>query len=223
MRLRGRVGAGIAILLSVLATAAAAQPETVVVTGRPDTTDPCLVVAGAKVAQWTQTPLLIRETKTFGDGTAKSSEAIFTVNQAYAHYVGRLWHTAQILVPERSIKSPEIAAKKMRLDACSLVGAADVNGVPAHLYTFRYLPDADGSVSEGRIWIGDATGLPLRQELYLNAAHPDPQKPVQISAVYVYGDTVTVPSGAQLAEYDRRSRTQQWVKAMQEGRGYVGQ
>ena len=209
---------GLTAPLAVAVPAAQAQIETVVITGKIDPADPCMVVAGAKAAQWSSTPLKIRETRTLGSGVVKESETIFTVNQAYAHYLGRPWNTTQFLVPERRMKSAGAASQKMQLAECRFVRSDDQGGDAADLYEITYKPDADGSVSTGEIWIANANGLPLRQVLDLNALHPDPNLPVIIAASFTYGDAVKVPREAQLAEYDRRSRTQQWVKAVQENR-----
>ncbi|HEY4941049.1 MAG TPA: hypothetical protein VII56_06445 [Rhizomicrobium sp.] len=210
----------LALPLGTLAAAHAvgAEIETVVVTGQRQPSDLCLIVAGAKVAQWSQQRVMIREARTFADGSKKDSETIFTVNAAYAHWLGRAWNTVQFLVPQRSISSPDVAARNMKLADCRLQGPAQEGGQSASIYTYSYLPDSDDSHTSGQIWISDSTGLPLRQELSLQEPQPDPKVAVNISAHYSYGDDVHVPSGAELAEDVRRFRVQQWVRDLQAGR-----
>jgi len=196
--------------------AAKAETDTVIVAGTAPAQDPCLIVAGAKEAQWAQTPLMIHETKVYADDTTKVSETIFTINQAYAHYIGKPWNTAQFLTRQRSVRSAEVAAKAMRLTNCRLVGTVKT-GEAAHLYAFDYLADEDGTRSTGRMTIADATGLPLEQDIDVNAAHPDSRLPVRIAATFAYGDAVKVPLDAQLAEYVRRSSAQHWLRNIQNG------
>src|SRR5580693_2182000 len=64
--------------------------------------DACRTVAGAKFAQWRQDRIMVRETRTFADGSKKQVEAIFTPSNAYGHEVGKPWLSMNISIFTRS-------------------------------------------------------------------------------------------------------------------------
>ena len=206
-------------LLSTVCIAAwpavATATETVVVTGKKRPVDPCVAVAAAKYAQWGQERMMIDETRTFADGTKRNDKVIYTANAAYGQHDGRPWNTVQLTRPQRTAYSPETVEKSMSLGTCEFVGTEDEDGGrSASLYAITYLPDKDGSRSSGKIWIIDATGLPLRQEMQ-NPTQPNARVAVEISAHYSYGDDVKVPRSAEVAEFERRERTQLWLYQLQ--------
>ena len=214
-----RCGYWLAGCFALVAVAADAQTETAVVVGQP--ADPCLAIGGAKQAQWSQTPLMIRESRYYSDHTIRVSEVYFTDNHAYGRYTGKPWNTEQMLVPERRFRSAEAAAQAMRLDTCRNVGAANADQ-PAHIYAFNYLPDRDGTQSTGQMVIADKTGLPIEQDIAINAENSSAAVPYKISATFVYGDAVELPADAKRAEYERRAHAQQFLMAIQNGHGGIG-
>jgi len=208
----------VAAALALLAPPAIAATDTEVVTAP---SDQCLTVASAKLAQWSQTPLLIRETKTYADNSTRIAETIFTPDRAYAHYVGQPWNTiSAAAAPERSVKSADLAAKAMRLESCQLAGPAGGRG--SKTYTFTYLADKDGTRSTGQMVISDSTGLPLEQEIVFNAVHPKSSLPIKITAAFIYGDAAKLPRDAALAEIDQRERQQREIRDVQNRGGFYG-
>ncbi len=206
---------------ALVAGAMAAEAPTDTIVGQADSADACLVVGSAKQAQWSQTPMMIRESRFYSDRITRVSEVYFSDNHAYGRYLGNSWNTEQMLVPERRFRSPEAAAQAMRIDDCRLVGPAQ-SDQPAHLYSFSYMPDTDGSRSTGGMVIADKSGLPLEQDIVINKENPDPRLPVKISATFAYGDAVMVPRDAKRAEYERRLHAQQFLLSLQNGHGGLG-
>ena len=194
---------------------AATATETVVVTGRKQPADPCLAVAAAKYAQWGQERIMVDETRTFADGTKQDDKVIYTPNAAYGQRGGGPWNNVQVTRLQRTAYSPETVEKSMSLGTCEFVGTEEEDGgQSASLYAITYLPDEDGSRSSGKIWITDATGLPLRQEMR-NPTQANARVAVEILARYSYGDGVKVPRSAEVAEFERRGRAQQWLRQLQ--------
>lgn len=195
--------------------AVATPPETVVVTGKKRPVDPCLAVAAAKYAQWGQDRMMVDETRIFADGTKQDDKVIYTANAAYGQHGSRPWSTVQMTRSQRTAYSPATVEKSMSLGTCEFAGTEDEDGgQSASLYAITYLPDKDGSQSSGKIWINDATGLPLRQEMK-NPTQANARVAVEISAHYSYGDDVKVPQSAEVAEFERRERSQLWLYQMQ--------
>ncbi|MGH6889519.1 MAG: hypothetical protein ACREHF_10020 [Rhizomicrobium sp.] len=197
----------ILVFAAAVAPFAASASDMVAPNGRQ--TNPCLNVAAAKSSQWRAKRMMVRETQTFADGTNRQIEAIFTEDVAYAHIVGQPWMTKNLTRWERSVAAPDKVMKSMGLTGCELVGPATENLQPVSLYTFGYVPDANAIHVTGKIWISDATSLPIRQELdqKLEAAHE--HVPVAITAQFSYGDSVKIPASAIRADESRRFLTEQ--------------
>jgi len=110
----------------------------------------------------------------------------------------------------------------MQLADCMKEGSAYEDGEPATVYVYTYQTDANGFTSHGKMWISDATGLPLREE-YSDSAPPANRRVAKaISATYRYNSDVEVPRGAELAEQRRLYNNQSVVRGVQSGMGGGG-
>ena len=165
-------------------------------------TDQCVAVATAKYQQWHQPRVLLQRTKTFAKGSVATDEIIVTPNTGYKLYEGS-WSTANITIPERGAASPEVMLATMRLAECSEDGTEEMSGQPVTHYVYSYKPDDNGFVSHGEMWISNATGLPLKQNLRESEPPANRLVATSISTTYAYNDAVEVPKGAVNAEATR--------------------
>jgi hypothetical protein len=157
----------------------------------------------AKHAQWTQGRMMIRETRTFADGSKKEIEAIFTESNAYGHEVGKTWESMNIVPSTRAIQPVDLLEKDMGLTACQTEGKSSQAGGTATIVSFGYLPTSYFTNASGKIWVSDATGLPVHQE-YQQSGNTDPQIAVAVTLDYTYGSDVVVPTDAVAADEMRR-------------------
>jgi hypothetical protein len=200
----------VAVLIVLPGASAQAAPE-----GAPDqemveSQNPCLAVAGAKLAQWGQERMMIDETDSFPDGTSKNIEAIFTADQAYARRTGSPWIAMDTSRRQRAALPAPLLAKRMGLTGCQLVGSEGEGNDRASHYTFEYLPDMNAAHATGEIWISDSSRLPLRQELHQDEPVPNARVPLTISARFSYGEGVLVPKAATREEVYHRALIQQF-------------
>jgi hypothetical protein len=86
----------------------------------------------------------------------------------------------------------------------------EIDGHKAVVYTYAQAPDI-----KGKIWISDATGLPLRVELQQSPGADN--NPVNVSMRYAYNDDVHVPDAALLRNRMRMHYSQDWVNYMATG------
>jgi hypothetical protein len=188
-----------------------------------DTSPVCAQIANAKYQEWRQPRLFIDRSKTFDDGSTATDKMIVTENTAYYKSDNRAWTSAGITLRERAVGSPQKLLRDMRLAECTKVGSSDDAGQPTSIYTFDYLPGDDGTVASGKIWIADATGLPVREEFSQSAPPAANQKVAKtISANYQYNGDVRVPRGAELADQQRLNNNWAVVRNMQSGGGGLG-
>jgi hypothetical protein len=187
-------------------------PETVVVEGARLASSPdiCLKIAEAKVREWQQPRMLRDRTDTLADGTRRDSEMIFTENSLFLR-VKNMWRSGQVLRAQRRADDAADVAKRMGLDACSNGGEADSDGQTATRYVYAQPPDLTTEM-----WVSNATGLPLRMMIHQPARSPG--QPVEISLRYVYGDGVSVPHLAELAQFQRMKLSQDWLTDLQMNR-----
>jgi len=172
--------------------------------------------ADAKFGQWQQQRLQVARSKTFEDGATVNDLLIVTVNTAYKKD-GALWTSAAINVRERAIASPEMVLRDMQLADCTKDGSAYEGGEPATVYVYTYQTDANGYTAHGKMWISDATGLPLREEFSEPAPPANHRIAKAISATYRYNSDVEVPRGAELANERRLYNNQAVVRSQQAG------
>jgi hypothetical protein len=193
-------------------TAAARATETVVVQGTAPKSGPdlCLKVAEAKVKQWNEARIRRERTDAFADGTTRTSEMVVTEDALYLHYRG-IWWSGQTLRAQRRADSAGAVAGRMGLSSCSVDRGVAAEPGPVTVYTY-----SQGQGMIGALWVSDATGLPLREEIDQPAGAP--AKPGKVSLRYAYGADVHVPNGAQLAEFQRRKLSQDWLVDLQLGR-----
>ncbi len=182
----------------------------------PATSDACATIATAKFNQWRQMRLRIERSKTFADGSVVNDDLIVTENTAFKKD-GSGWTSAGITLRERAVPSPKRILRDMRLGQCTQSGQETVDGQSAMIYTYSYLPDDAGYTAQGRIWISEATGLPLRED-FQEPSPPANQKIAKaISATYTYNDDVHIPRGAEVANAQRLFNTASAVRNMQSG------
>lgn len=181
----------------------------------------CATIAKAKFEQWRQVRLLVQRTKTFADGETKNDELIVTENTAYKLDRGG-WTSAGITLYERAVPSPKNILTNMKLADCSQDGHDVVDGQPAMLYSYTYLPDGGGYVAHGRMWISEATNLPVREEFQEPAPPANAKIAKAISATYLYNDDVHIPQTAQLSNSQRLWNNAAVVRNMQTGGGGLG-
>jgi hypothetical protein len=162
-----------------------------------------MAVAMAKHSQWTQDRVLIHETRTFADGSKKEYEAIFTESNSYGHEIGKPWLSTNIVRSTRAIQPVDMLAKDMGLTECEAVGKSSQAGGTASVIAFGYVPTAYFTNASGKIWISDATGLPVHQE-YRQDGNADAKIAVAVTSDFFYGDDVKVPSDARRADEFRR-------------------
>jgi len=183
----------------------------------------CAQIANAKFQEWRQPKLFIDRSKTFENGSTGTDKMIVTENTAYYKDDDRSWTSAGITLRERAVGTPEKILRDMRLAECSKGASANIAGQAATLFTFDYIPGDDGTVASGKMWIADATGLPVREEFTQSAPPPANQKVAKaISANYTYNADVMVPHGAELADSLRLYNNWAVVRNMQSGGGGLG-
>jgi hypothetical protein len=190
------------ILVLTAALAAGLASQTIAASAQP--ADACLSVASAKYSQWAAPRMMIQETQTFADGTSRQIEAVFTEDSAYAHVVGRPWMTVNHSRGQRNAAAPDRLVKSMGLTDCAVVGSGRDGRQPVSIYSYDYMPDENAGHVSGKIWVSDATSLPVRQELNQEMEPGHHHVPVAISARFFYGDDVQVPTGARRADELRR-------------------
>ena len=69
------------------------------------------------------------------------------------------------------------------------------------------------------MWISDATGLPLKEEMQDPAPPANAMVANAIAATYTYNDDVQVPAGAELADSTRLFNAAQLLRHLQSGSG----
>jgi hypothetical protein len=177
-------------------------------------TDACMTVAAAKYQQWLQPRVLLRKTKTFSNGSVLTDEIIVTIDTAYVLHRGHWW-AGNIGQNERGARSPEHLLMNMGLANCEEGKAAPVSGQPARLYSYSYSADRNGFVTRGAMWISDATGLPLREELHETAPPANPFVATAVETTYAYNADVHVPLAAENADSDRLFQTKTLLEHLQ--------
>jgi hypothetical protein len=143
------------------------------------------------------------------DGQLRPSVMIFTENGMFEQVRG-LWRTGQALRHQRVAGPVEYVMKRMGMSDCATAGMDDVDGQKAAVYTYAQDPDI-----KAKIWISDATGLPLRVELQQSPG-PD-NNPVKVSMRYAYNDDVHLPKEASLRNTMRMKYSQDWLSYMATG------
>lgn len=204
-----------AIVGSVLMTASAFAMDA------PAPDDACFTLAEAKHDQWLQRRVLIQQTKTFADGSTKDVSILATENTAYLQ-ARTQWRSRSVSVRERAVPSAGQILTAMGLAHCTKDASVQEAGRAATLYVYDYLPDDKGFVAHGKMWVSDATGLPVKEEMQDPAPPANAMIANAIVATYSYNDDVQVPAGAELADTTRLFNTAQLLRHLQSGAGMVG-
>jgi hypothetical protein len=171
--------------------------------------DACFAIADSKVREWNQAKLVRNRIDTMADGKKRPSVMIFTENGMFEQVSG-IWRTGQALRNQRVAGSTENVMKRMGLMDCVSAGGDDVDGQKATAYTYSQDPDI-----KAKIWISDASGLPLRVDLQQSPGRDN--NPVSISMHYAYNDDVHVPDAAVLRNWVRMNASQDWLRYMASG------
>lgn len=198
---------------TVLMTAPAYTMDTAAPT-QPD--DGCMVLAQAKHDQWMQHKVLIQQTKTFADGSTKDVTIVVTENTAYMKRWNS-WRSARASMPDRQVPPAEKILAAMGLGECSK--GEPVQQENATVYSYSYVPDDHGYVAHGKMWISNASGLPLREEMQDPAPPANAMVATAITASYQYNDDFVVPPGAEKAEATRLFDASQLLRHLQSGSG----
>jgi hypothetical protein len=180
--------------------------------------DTCRAVAAAKFEQWEQPRILIEMAKTFSDGSTKKEVIVVTENTAYGLRRG-VWNSANVTKRGRLTPSVSQILLNMQLAECANSGPAQESGLAATTYSFSYLPDADGYVAHGTIWIADDGGLPLREDMQESAPPANQLVATAISATYKYNSDFVIPPGAENADSTRLFNTAAMIRHMRSGPG----
>ncbi|HEY5337311.1 MAG TPA: hypothetical protein VIJ85_03835 [Rhizomicrobium sp.] len=162
--------------------------------------DTCQKVATAKYMQWQQPRIARQMTSHYADGTEKVQSAIFTENTLYV-LDGPAWTVGALTIQQHRVRSPEQVASNMGLTDCEMGETVDIAGQHATAYTYK--SESLDVGTSGKIWIANDSGLPLRDEMSPDQATA--KWPVKMSADYTYGRDVTLPKGAELADFFRRN------------------
>ena len=183
----------------------------------PPSYDTCLILAEAKHEQWLQRRVLIEQTKTFADGSTKAISILVTENTAYLQRVS--WRSRAVSVQERAVPTAQQILAGMGLGQCTKGATVQEANQPATVYTYDYLPDDNGFVAHGKMWISETTGLPVKEEMQDPAPPANAMVAKAIAATYTYNDDVQVPAGAELANSTRLFNAAQLMRHLQSGSG----
>jgi hypothetical protein len=203
-----------AIVGSVLVTVPAYAMD--VAGPAPD--DTCFQLAEAKHDQWLQRRVLIQQKKTFADGSTKDIAILVTENTAYLQ-ARTQWRSRSVSIRERAVPSAGQILTGMGLAHCTKDATVQEANQAATLYAYDYLPDDKGFVAHGKMWVSDATGLPLKEEMQDPAPPANAMVANAIAATYSYNDDVQVPAGAELADSTRLFNAAQLMRHLQSGSG----
>jgi hypothetical protein len=166
--------------------------------------DACQMVAQARVLEWAQARMQRDRVDTMADGSVRPSQLIFTENGMYEKIRG-IWLTGQATRAQRSAGSVAAVVRHMGLTNCESAGREYVDGARTAVYTYA---EDDGIT--GKIWVSEASGLPVRAELAQPSGHSN--LPVKISMRYAYDAAVEVPAGAELRDFIRQKKSQDWLR-----------
>lgn len=171
--------------------------------------DVCMKVANAKLQEWNQARILRDRMDTYANGSTLDTQVIFTENGMF-HRVKGIWRTGQATRDQRSGGSASSVAHNMGFTDCSADGADSVDGQKTLVYSYEQGPDM-----KSRVWVSETTGLPLRTEIAQTPARYD--IPAKVVMTYAYNDDVRVPKDAELRNWMRMNRSQDWLKYMATG------
>ncbi len=122
---------------------------------------PCKVIFDAMLKE-TMTPHHIVTTRP----GAAPAEAIATSDAMYVKNKG-VWEKSPLRMQAmRAMQEENI--RRAKSTACTALPDEVVNGTPATVWHAHY-EDADLGVSESKVWISKATGLPLRTDVSVQA------------------------------------------------------
>jgi len=187
----------------------------------PAPDEACMTLAEAKHDQWLQKRVLIQQSKTFADGSTKAVAILVTENTAYLR-ARTQWRSRSVSIRERAVPSAGQILFAMGLAHCAKDSTVREANQAATLYVYDYVPDDKGFVAHGKMWISDATGLPLKEEMQDPAPPANAMVANAISATYTYNDDVQVPAGAELADSTRLFNAAQLLRHLQSGPGAAG-
>ncbi len=174
----------------------------------------CGVIAQAKYQQWQQQRIRRVRDLTMTDGSVKRDDMVLTQSTVYFWLHGR-WYTGQLTLRDRGVVQPAKLEQRLSLADCAVAGHAREGGQASTLYTYN--SRSDGFNAAFKMWIDDASGLPLRVDMRNDA--PRGTQSTFISARYSYDGDVAIPRGAQLADVVRRNYWEDSARDIQSGRG----
>jgi len=207
---------GAAALLGAFLVYGPAQADTDAATASP--ADDCMIVAGAKFEQWRQPRVLIHTVKTYSNGSSSNFDLIVTPDTAYVGSNG-LWGTGNVTIRQRVAQSPQQVLANMQLGQCEKDGDAEEAGQATTKITYRYLPDKRGFIAHGAIWISNATGLPVREDMEEGGPPASHHVAASMTAGYKYNADVQIPAEADHQELFREFLNREAIMGFQSAAG----
>lgn len=128
--------------------------------------DDCALAVDAAIAQ-AKVPHAVSHVMTPPGKPAVHVEMIFTGDKAYSQMNGT-WRSMPYSAQEQ-IDTINAARKRTEQakHSCQKLASEPINGEAASLMVLH--SEADGKISDMRLWIADGTGLPLKSEIHLNS------------------------------------------------------
>ncbi len=110
-------------------------------------------------------------TKTAGktEGGKVSTSELISVNGLRYVLVNGKWHKSMTTAQMREQEMEN--RKNAKVAACKKMGGDSVNGEAATVYTMH--SETEDVKSDGKIWISNSRGLPLKEELVVDRDDPD--------------------------------------------------
>jgi hypothetical protein len=130
---------------------ASAPPAAVSLTG-----DPCAIIDKATLAVITK-PHATEITRVENGGAPTKGESRLVDGKSYIQVNGK-WRTSPTTPAEMAADVAE--ARKTTKESCKAAGQEVIDGVPTQAFTAHV--ENDGSVSENKMWIARASGLPVK-------------------------------------------------------------
>ena len=142
--------------------------------------DPCDAIFNAMVAQ-VKVPFAVQATQTPNNGPAQTMENRFVGGKSYFFVQGQ-WHSEPV-TPDQMI-ADLTEEKQSAKQTCAAGGDEAIGGQPAAVFTAHI--ENQGEVSDNKLWVSKATGLPLKSEARMREG--------TITQTFRY-DGITAPAG----------------------------
>jgi len=145
--------------------------------------DDCALAFAATIAQ-AKVPHAVTHVTAPAGKPPERVEMIFTGDKIYTQTNGA-WHS--MAFPAQSQIDMATASQKRaetQPHTCAKLGSEPINGEAASLLTMH--AEVGGKVTDGRLWLSDRTGLPLKSEIHLSDG-------LVVTDEFRYGNIVAPP------------------------------